>query len=47
MTYVLEALQALISPMCLALVLVGIIAGVVFGAVPGLGGGLLTSLSFP
>lgn len=35
------------TPTCLALVLVGIIAGVVFGAVPGLGGGLLTVLVLP
>lgn len=47
MTYFLQAMQALITPMCLALVFVGIMTGVVFGAIPGLGGGLLTVLVLP
>jgi putative tricarboxylic transport membrane protein len=47
MTYVLQAAQALISPMCLALVFVGMAVGVIFGAIPGLGGGLLTVLVLP
>lgn len=47
MTYVLQAFQSLVSPMCLALVMVGISTGIVFGAIPGLGGGLLTVLVLP
>lgn len=47
MTYVLQALHSLMNPLCLLLVFVGMATGVVFGAIPGLGGGLLTVLVLP
>ncbi|MCC8125812.1 MAG: tripartite tricarboxylate transporter permease [Clostridiales bacterium] len=45
--YFAEAMTSLLTPGCLALVFAGIMLGVVFGAIPGLGGGLLTVLVLP
>lgn len=47
MTYVLAALGDMVSPIGITLMIVGVITGVVFGAIPGLGGGLLTVLMLP
>lgn len=47
MTYFVEALSALCTPVCLGLVFLGMALGVIFGAIPGLGGGLLTVLMLP
>ena len=47
MNFVLEALASLVSPLCLSLMFAGVISGIVFGAIPGLGGGILTVLVLP
>lgn len=46
-TYILQALTSLASPLCLALMFAGVISGILFGAIPGLGGGILTVLVLP
>ena len=47
MNYVLGALASLASPLCMALMFAGVISGIIFGAIPGLGGGILTVLVLP
>ena len=45
--YILEAMGQLASPLCMALMFAGVISGIIFGAIPGLGGGILTVLVLP
>lgn len=45
--YILAAMASLASPLCMALMFAGVVSGIIFGAIPGLGGGILTVLVLP